>query len=214
MWGAVELPVTMPTAEGLSVEGASPALLAELLGQYGDLLQSTNPDIWLASRPGLPESVIEETLVHAGVAPHPELVTWWAWRDGWSDKAGRGAIIPQMSLAMACELLPEIEDLPAPMLRPEGTWIPVSGWEMRRVIAFSATSAADSPKVRMISPEFEPPHGQVTHAQVVSLCTYVAWHLDGIETGRVFFDPNTMAWKSDVEAWRAAPLEMRLTGLI
>lgn len=210
----MSLPVTVPTAEGLSVEGASPALLADLLGRYGDLLRSTSPDVWLASRPGLSRDEVEEALVHAGVAPHPELLTWWAWRDGWTDAAGRGAFIPQMSLETACDLLPDVDDLPVPISRPEGTWLPVSGWGLRHLVAFSAESVADSPKVRMISAEFEPAHGQVTHGQAVSLCTYVTWHLDGIETGRVYFDRTAKAWKSDVEAWRAAPLELRLTGLI
>ena len=206
------LPATIKTEEGLSVEGASPALLAELLGQYGEILRSASPEIWLASRPGLREAEIEEALVLAGVTAHPELLAWWSWRDGWSEGVRRGALLPQMSLEKACDLLPEVNDLPAPMLRPSGTWIPVSGWELGNLVAFSA--AAESPRIRMIAPELEPPQEQEkSHLRVISLCTYVAWHLDGIETGRVFYDPATQAWNSDVEAWRGAPLELRRTGL-
>ncbi len=66
----------------------------------------------------------------------------------------------------------------------------------------------------MVHSSSEPGQGQVTHGQTVSLCTYVTWHLDGIETGRIYFDSTAKAWKEGVDAWKSVPLELRLTGLV
>uniref|UniRef100_UPI00286A1DFD hypothetical protein n=1 Tax=Pseudolysinimonas sp. TaxID=2680009 RepID=UPI00286A1DFD len=52
---------------------------------------------------------------------------------------------------------------------------------------------------------------EVTHAQAVSLCTFVTWQLVAIEEGWNRYDPESGFWK--LENWEAFPLEWRLTGI-
>lgn len=205
------LPRTVPSERGLTVEGASPELLSELLTEYGTILKRTSPQIWESSLPGLPREQIIDGLGSAGLPPSEELIAWWTWRNGHAPGTPHGLRNPQLSLRAALSLRSDDEDTAYEML-PSQSWLRVAGEGLKRSIGVSCEEDLNPPSVRSIAPEFDRQHGRVTHGQAVSLCTFVAWQLVAIEEGWNRYDPESGFWK--LENWEGIPLEWRLTGIV
>jgi hypothetical protein len=96
------------------------------------------------------------------------------------------------------------------MFLRSSSWIPISGAGLREAVAVCCDETDEPPLVKGLHVEYA--HSpEVTHAQAVSLCTFVAWQLVAIEQGWTRYDTESGFWK--LENWEAFPFEWRLTGV-
>lgn len=205
----LNLPTTFLGEHGLTVEGAGPALLAELLGQYEAILKRTSPHIWESMLPGLPRDEIVAELDFAGLEVHEELIVWWTWRNGHTPGVPNGLRNPQFSLDLALKFR-ERDELQEFRSLPSESWMRIAGEGMKRSIVIDTDPTARLPLVCQVMPEVDgdPP---IAPALAMSLCTHVAWKLVAIDEGWDRYDSDSGFWK--MEQWQSVPREWRDTGL-
>ncbi|CAN5351264.1 hypothetical protein BH11ACT3_BH11ACT3_16270 [soil metagenome] len=176
---------------GLTVAGAGPDLLRELLAEVEAIVASLTPQylqsersgvkFWQGPRPGLSEAEIRERLALIGVEPPAEVVTWWSWHDGWEIPLSMSPITLQRSIQQRTEQ----EDLGTELDQWNPDWLWVAG-ASNDAIAVRCNPVEEPPLVRRLSPwvyGFQP-DGVVEH-QVVSLCTPTAMMLNAIESEQI-----------------------------
>ena len=209
------LPPTVRVLDGLTVEGASPGLLSELLEAYSFELKARDRMTFDALLPGLEPEEIHEKFATIGLEPPEELVVWWGWRNGFRLGNYVGARPLQLTVAQAVRLY-EAETLgittPAthdPLVW-NPSWIRVAGGGSRSVAVRCGQRAV--PLVRYVDPEFTGSQDwESAEHQVVSLCTVVTWQLLAIAKRWTVFDQRSGIWVTD---WDRYPLEWQITDLI
>ena len=207
----MNLPHTIHAEHGLTVEGAGPELLSELLDEYESILKRTSPRIWESLLPGLSRDQIVTALESEGLKAPEELIVWWSWHNGHREGFPHGLRNSQYSLSTALQLRAVDHETAFEWL-PSPRWFRVAGEGGKHSIAVSCDPEIDPPWVRSITPEFNLEHEQGPRGRAVSLCTYVTWLLFGIEKGWNRFDPMTGFWR--LEDYSAFPEDWRLTGII
>lgn len=207
------LPQTVMSEHGLTVEGAGPELLAELLAEYGSILRRTSPHVWESMVPGLTRDEIVKGLEGVGLPAPDELVAWWTWRNGHVPGVPHGLSfpLPQYSLEQALRYREDDEDFAFELL-PSDSWLRVAGEGLKRSVGVNHDSTIDALVVRGLAPEFDGLYGKVTHGQAVSMCTFMTWQLVAIDEGWNKYDSSTGFWR--VVHPEEYPLEWLLTGLI
>jgi hypothetical protein len=207
----VILPQTYRTTDGFTVDGASPALLRELLDMY----ISTLDDLGVRTKelfvPGIPESVIRDSLAELGLVPTDELIVWWNWRNGVKLGLPRKYVRFDF-LSVERSMQGYRTD---PMGMEEALWNP--SWI--RVIGPStgiAVRLGDSanPLVRGVSPTGFTTNSPNASAQVVSLCTPVTWWLRAIANGWTTWVPGAEGWGRWVHRRDEIPLEWEFTAMV
>jgi hypothetical protein len=204
------LPATISTADGLTVEGAGPELLEELLDAYAFELKKSSPAIYDSMLPGLSVDQIHDLLGEIGVVPSPELLVWWGWRNGHVPFFGHGLNHDQMSLETAIKLYKD-ESLGTNHWEWNPNWIRIAGegnsgdaarWNdnqgatfVRHVSTFDIGTQDDESILR----------------QVVSICTPVTWWLYAIAEGWDSFDVSSGFWDYDESKY---PPDWRVTLLM
>jgi len=205
----LDLPTTVQGSGGLTVDGASPELLADLLEAYSALLARVSPHISESMAPGLGREEIVERLGDEGLVVHEELIVWWMWRNGHIPGIGHGLRQSQHSLEEV--LLYRARDVERNFaFMPSSGWLRIAG-SMRHSVAVGFDPAAALPPVRRISPEHDAAP-EVTHRQAISLCTFVTWKLVAIEKGWDRYNQSTGFW--ELVDYEAIPFEWRLTGIV
>lgn len=192
----MNLPETIRTANGLTAEGASPALLGQLLDEYASELKTRSPGIYGALQPGLLAAQIEDALGRINLTPPDELIVWWGWRDGFRPMFGHGLRHGQLRLETAIATYKN-EDLGTELEEWNPNWIRVGGTG-NDGDAVSCAPSEDPPLVRAVSTwDIGTQPFEDTIRQVVSLCTPVTWWLTAIKEGWDQYNPTTGFWDWD-----------------
>lgn len=177
-----QLPATIETPNGPSVQGASPGLLAELLRElehevvaYGGTKSSL--------RQGVDLEVLRETFAFHQLSLPEELEVWFGWHDGET----RGALFCPPSSLLSLEdsfgmrALEMEQDVGEPLWDWDPQWLRITG-DSNAGGAIRCSSSARTPLVRTIMDEVRT-HPSSTAGQVVSLCTPVTWWIEAIRSG-------------------------------
>lgn len=202
------LPETIRTDAGLSVEGASPELLRDLLVEYERELMNRQPEYVGALSSGRDSHEIVTALESAGIAPAEELIVWWKWHDGVPTSHAGGYPRRPHPLAHAVgdrdTVIP-----PHSGLSGEG-WVPILGDSRGIAVRLDAHSAKTI--VRYFEPGWEFGAPEPPFDQAVSLCTPVTWWIHGLREGWQSYDPGSpVPWWTDVTSF---PMEWRRTELL
>jgi len=195
------------TPSGLTVQGASPEMLLELLDAYSFEVQRQDRDFWSTFQTGLSRAEIVDRLQAVDLEAPEELLTWWTWRNGFRTGVNPDVTLPQMSLEFALKLrdkdemgLEEDEWNPA--------WIRVAGYSSQDAMAVRCVPG-EQVLVRATSADDSGTQDHETSRQVVSLCTPVSWWLLGIAKGWSHWDGKF--WAIDQSLF---PYEWQLTDLL
>ncbi len=78
----MELPETVETADGLSVRGPSPELLAGLLQEFEHELSRAGVPVEQALSPGLERDQVGGIFDHLGLPVPDEIAVWFGWHNG------------------------------------------------------------------------------------------------------------------------------------
>ncbi len=193
-----ELPKTIHTPDGLSVEGASPELLISLLGEYESALEGLRPGCAEAFRPGLPADAIISRFAPLGYVPNDEVIAWWGWHDGLHDSDLNPPGVTPFRLDAAVDLVLKMH---RGVVRPPDwlfdtwhpAWIP---FDYTATLAIRGDSAQVPPPVRPQQPEMgDHTQDAPAPAQVISLCTPVTWWITAIREGwRRWDEERGMIW--------------------
>jgi hypothetical protein len=183
----------------MTVEGASAALLAELLQEFEMEMrkQKVPVDRWLS--PGASPQVVRERFAQLGLTAPAEAVVWFGWYDGVKPVAGSAGALPVF----------EGISLEVARRRYEGSRLGLGEWDWNpnwlQIMGGKyglAVSCADAPEqpplVRSVEDEWMTQDWQTEH-QVVSLCTPVAWWIDAMRRGAYVFDRSINWWKRDID---------------
>lgn len=178
---------------GLSVEGAGPDLLRELLAEYGSILQRTSPHIWESMVPGLSRDEIVGALENVDLPAPEELIVWWTWRNGHIPMVPHGLSLQQNSLQRSLDLRWEDEGM-EPAMVPGMDWIRVTGDGFRHTIATRCVDTDGPLLVRYCDPELNIEFGPVPDGCVLSLSTVMTWRLVAMREGWYRYDPSRGFW--------------------
>jgi len=168
---------------------ASGESLSELLKRFEtDAVAAGAPVDQLA--PGLQLAEIEEAF---GFTPHPELVEWFQWHDGYTEDNPQAAgSLPQV-IASSARSTVEWGRLPEPneswMLVTEEAWGPVVDLE---------SPASEPLRVAFASDDFDPDRAAAEGRLVRSLRTMVAWWIAGIGSGGYAWEGNHWVVNADL----------------
>jgi hypothetical protein len=206
------IPNTYRAAEGLTVEGASPELLRDLLQQYESDIRKAGVRTKDVLLPGLSEREIRRQFGDIGIEPPEELLVWWGWHNGINQRytgATRFNFLPLEAAIATYSSDPHGTDIHS--WNPQ--WIRVADYSAG--IAVKCENRTIPPLVRYVSAWTSGTQDDETEAQVVSLCTPVSWWLLAIEKGWAKFQPGVGPggggqWTQTI---RAFPFEWDLTAL-
>jgi hypothetical protein len=206
------LPDTYRAPEGLTVEGASPELLRDLLKQYESKIRKAGVRTKDVLLPGLSERQIRRQFDEIGLEPPEELLVWWSWHNG---------INQRYTTATRFNFLPLEAAIATYHSDPHGTdeyswnpqWIRVADYAAG--IAVKCEERPGPPLVRYVSAWTSGTQDDETEQQVESLCTPVSWWLLAIDEGWAQFqrdvgDSGGGHWARKAEVF---PFEWSLTSL-
>ncbi|MBG6054957.1 hypothetical protein IWX81_001368 [Salinibacterium sp. CAN_S4] len=204
------LPETVTVDEGLTVVGASPELLEELL----DFLDVETTRLGVSVRdallPGLARQQVQDEFGAVGLQAPEELITWWGWSNG-----VRPGVMGTRSF--------EFNSLQTTLGswsrevhgsgNNDGTWNP----EWLRVLGpgnygvLVSCAAVDGPPLVRDSDGALGTAVWDTDNQVVSLCTPVTWWIHARQRGWTTWTPAPGGQNEWMVDWEKFPLEWRLT---
>lgn len=81
----MDLPITIETSDGPSVQNASAELLAQLLPMFESELARAGVPVDECFAPGLDRATTATAFQELGLPLSDELATWFAWHDGVTD---------------------------------------------------------------------------------------------------------------------------------
>lgn len=194
----IDLPKTIATPSGYSVEGASAALLVTLLEEYGSELQERGVPVAEGLARGVDVQHTRSTFAELGLVPPQEVEVWFGWQNGAVAFEGRSVW-----------LLPRIEPWSIRTVvdsysgRERGSetwewhprWVQLAG-EKEGIAVWFSEDPLDPPLVRAIEWGEGMQPGDPSK-EVVSLCTVVTWWLDGLRSGRYTWDRDTWSWATE-----------------
>ncbi len=210
-----KLPETVGTPRGPSVEGASPALLAELLDQFETELVRVGVPVGRFLQPGAHPDYVRDVFDRNGLTAPDEAVVWFSWHDGPTRIPGGNHPLPRFEIWS----LDEADDRrhsdgAQPLGRSPDEWDP-DWFQIMGPVAGLAMNCGEPvervPLVRALSHTLEMgTQPDQTLQQVVSLCTPVTWWIEGIREGWYTWIPELNGWDYD---FMAQPVIRRLRGL-
>lgn len=174
----MDLPETISTPLGLSVRRAGSWMLSELLLEWDDVLRHYLPELWADLRPGADEEEVHQAFDQLDLEPTAEMIEWWTWRDGCTTDGSRFA---PLSLDEMVENYQTGWGGGHVGPRSDG-WVDVQGgsdtsWALRvDDSGGQLVRALDREQGTTTAP-------QDTRTQVVSLCTPIAWWIEGFHEG-------------------------------
>jgi hypothetical protein len=202
MWKkSIQVPETIGTPQGPSVEGASPELLSTLLAAFEEELRKQKVPVDRYMRPGADESEVRAGFAQCGLVAPDEAVRWFGWRDGPTRTKDSHFVMPMFMSWSLAECVAAYLD---PKGQPKGYeswqwhpgWIQIMG-DANGLALNCIAPPEEAPLVRGLSWGRE--YGtqpEQTLRQVVSLCTPVAWWLDALQHGWYRWNVPGNAWES------------------
>jgi hypothetical protein len=198
----VVMPETIGSPDGPTVEGASPALLRDLLNEFERELRDRKVPVDDYFAPGASKRDIRAEFESNGLIVPAELVVWFEWHNGATGVRGSEYVIPIHTFASLRETFDWYDD---PGGWPKGLqpwqWNP--NWlQITRngsgIAVCCEKEERISPLARAVTPDGEfGTQPDKTARQVVSLCTAVVWWIDGLRTDAYVWQPQHSAWKYD-----------------
>ena len=189
--------------------GSSPELLKELLDEFEQLCRErTGPEVWEDLPGGTPEHEVRSALADVGLVAPDELVVLFGWRSGVDRYPPKDFPHPIPSLSLPTlqqavdaylEWLDMIQSWDDPEERKWATWGWGEGWfplslDNWRVVIDCSPPGDRPPLVRNAIPEFPIDEDPPSRGQIVSLCTYVNWLIEGIHSGGLLWDAALRCW--------------------
>jgi hypothetical protein len=190
----------------MTVEGASPHLLEELLQEFEAALRAGGVPVDQFLRPGATRGAVELEFQQHGLVAPEEAVVWFGWHDGRFDVPGAAEALPVFGAWSLADLA--VERVTPGWLPPTGfgefdwnpNWVHIMG-DQTGLAVCCADGPKNPPLVRVIdSDPFAGTQESQTEMQVVSLCTPVAWWIDSIRRGWYKWDPSLSYWVRDLKA--------------
>ncbi len=206
----LSIPETFRTPRGLTVEGASPALLKDLLEAYKYEIERRDPHAWDGFRPGHSRQQILDRFSAEELHCPEELVVWWEWSDGHPMMYPRGLRNVPIGLDRTLSLYREDRDGMFELL-PGPEWVRILGQGRRASTAVFCGQGQDLPLVAFLDVEEGLGPGRLPDHCALSLCTPVTWLLTSLAEGWVAFNESRQRWSL---AYDEVPLEWRLTQLL
>jgi hypothetical protein len=196
------LPPTIGTPRGVSVEGASADLLAELLHELEREVRNQGVPLDRFLRPGASRVDIVSEFTLAGLVAPEEAIVLFEWHDGRLEVPGAFSalpVFPLWSLEYLAGFLARTSFPP----RGFGQWEWNPNWahimgDQNGLAMCCADDPESPPLVRFVSDDgsTSTQDGDTTY-QVVSLCTPVTWWIDSIRRGWYRWDANSGTWMRD-----------------
>jgi hypothetical protein len=187
----------------MTVEGASPALLRELLQDFEIELrnQKVPVDQWL--QPGAEPAAVRAEFSERGLFAPEEAVVWFGWHNGRREVPGSEQALPMFTAESLGYLRADWLDADRITRGYEEwdwnpNWVQIIGDQVG-VAVCCADDPANPPLVRAITADgVEGTQEWQTDHQVVSLCTPVTWWIDSLRRGWYRWDPKTEEWHRDL----------------
>jgi hypothetical protein len=190
----MNLPETIITSDGPSIDGAGPQLLTELLATLEERLREARAPFDEIMGRGLSRESVQEKLNSIGLTPPEELISWFGWHDT-LESARPPWIFPnlfQMPLASLVQIYPiEVEVGTHPP-----TWFNIAGDSNGNAVSCEK-DPSQPPLVRALLHDEGGLDFSQDGRQVVSLCTPVAWWIEALDRGVYTWDLNLGAWRTD-----------------
>ncbi|WP_148071147.1 hypothetical protein [Curtobacterium sp. PhB115] len=200
----MRLPSTVMTPGGLSVRGAGPELLAELLLEVDAVCLRDGYDLQETMAPGVTREVIDAAWAPRGIAVPEEAIVWWGWHNGARPDLGRYAGVRQVSVAFSAESW-DLKTKGTSAYTWNRSWIPVWGPGPDHI----AIDTRDHRDVSVRATEFDLNTQETADTPgVISLCTPITWWLTARAEGWVAPGPVADVWKTELipTAWLATEL--------
>lgn len=200
----IELPVTLETAQGLSVAPSGAAELSVLLDVFFEELSKLQLPIAQHLAPGLTDTDVRELLATKSLSAPDELVAWYSRFNGLRFEPGEEPFncfprFPLHSLEQAIALYER--DSTSPGLGTQEwewhpQWLRIGG--SVQSIAVKCGDDTDEPVlVRSVGDDRTTQEPRPTY-QVVSLCTPITWWIEGLREGHYAWNGDTRRWQSNV----------------
>jgi hypothetical protein len=196
-----ELPATIESPDGLTVEGASAQLLSELLAELDCELVASGFPVYEFLLPGTSEARVRNSVEGLGLTAPDELVVWFTWHDGRAETEASRYFVPGFTLRTLAYVVDCYQD---PAYEPFGEeewqwdprWLHIVGPNVGLAMRCDG-DPAQPPLVRNVASDSgfgTQPHQ--TARQAVSMCTPVTWWIESLRNG-------WYRWKPDVQRWWA-----------
>jgi hypothetical protein len=195
-----QLPDTIGTDRGPSVDGASPALLSELLLALELEMRGQGVPVERYLRAGLSARDVEAGFRQCGLRAPDEAIEWFGWHDGPARGLGGDNVMPMF---MGWSLAESIQAYLDPNGQPHGSedwqwdplWIQIMG-DANGLALDCSPNQAIGPRVRGLT--WDRKYGtqpDQTLRQVVSLCTPVSWWIDALRHGWYRWNARGNGWE-------------------
>jgi hypothetical protein len=208
-----DLPATVGTPRGVSVEGAGAQLLGVLLAELEVELRRQKVPLDGLLQPAANSAEVHSTFAGAGLVPPDEAVTWFGWHDGCVGVPLAEVVLPRFGFWSLKAVAMNRSQTQQWLGLEEGQWNPnwlqIMGEADGLGISCEAHPSV-SPLVRLVNFEDAGTQPQDTQFQVVSLCTPVSWWIDALRRGWYRWDQQTQHWDYDI---RAQPLIRSMYGV-
>lgn len=175
-----------PTSAGPMLIGSSPDRLSDLLLEYESLVARQVPTLRDHLLPPLTPDEVESVLRQHGQPRTPELVVLYGWAGGINMTPPVKVVLPQFLFSPLESAFSRYDQ------DHDGvSWGADAGW--LRVVADNfgpAVELTEAPvsRIHYANPEFDDEEAMY---RAVSLCTLVAWWIDGLEAEAYEWDPET-----------------------
>lgn len=206
-----QLPQSVQTLDGLSVQPRGPEVLQGLLSDYEAALHGAGFPVHGALRPGISEGTVRDQFGRVGLEPGPELLVWYGWRDGFTGDMR----LPSPHMGPGIDVfLPLEESIDRYMHDRQKDYL---AWpaEWVRLISTQhgiiARCVPEDPQLLMAARIDALPGEEGAPPTIVSLCTPITWWVEAIRNGNYQFDRSSGRWDSD---YRDLPLERRHSGMV
>lgn len=201
------LPETYRSPRGLTVEGASPELLVELLDALAFETKRAGAPLNDVLQPGVSRQYVQDQLGTIGLTAPEELIAWWGWRNGARPGLVSGQPLDMNSVEMAIHLYPR-RFLGDGEFSWHPDWIRLLG-PGGYAISVNTDPSEQPPAIRATE-SFIGTAPDNTATQVVSLCTPVTWWLLARAKGWTRWEVKDGfgRWNPDLDRY---PLEWRIT---
>lgn len=203
----MQLPETYRSELGLTVAGASPELLAELLVALSFETRRLGAPIDDALQPGVSRQYVIDRLGELGLPAPEELITLWTWRNGTRPGMIGGQGLGLLPIESAVSIYPT-DNLGDGHFSWHPAWITVLG-PGNFSISVDTREVDHPPLVRSTDPARGTADDEPEN-QVVSLCTPVTWWVLARVKGWTHWERSTGigVWLADRDMF---PMEWWLT---
>ena len=185
------------TRFGRSVQPSGADTLAALIPELVVALEAGGAPVKGFFEPGVSRNIVERALAPLGLTAPDELVTWFSWQNG-QTPTRQPSVLP-FSIPQSIEWVAgNYAYYQRNEILPEGRWAWSPGWlcldgDAHGLNMWCGDDPKQPPRIRRPDEENRPLDAHNNVGQIVSLCTVVAWWIEAIESGALYW---TNHWNS------------------